>query len=70
MSLIVKNLKMPPNCLECPFSIDNECRALEVSKKQKSSLIWNKRPSWCPLMYYEENEEARTTKGGSKNGRG
>lgn len=50
MSLIVKNLKMPANCLECPFSIDDECRALSPDKKQNGPLVWNMRPIWCPLI--------------------
>lgn len=62
MSLVVKNLKMPANCIECPFSIDDECRALPPTKKQKYPIVWNMRPNWCPLREYNSGDNRKVAK--------
>lgn len=55
MSIIIKGMKMPASCTDCPL-FENKyrfhgCHAKEESFNDKS--MWNfkgSRPSWCPLI--------------------
>ena len=47
MSIIIKGMKMPPNCFLCPLSVLNGERLFcEVTKDE---VVRSKIPSDCPL---------------------
>ena len=60
MSVIVKDLKMPNDCVMCPMVHWNACGDLTgcdvvpgkkyVSKNDKDYWESNERPKWCPLI--------------------
>lgn len=52
MSILVKGMKMPRCCMECPFYTTGACRALMV-------LFWDgfniaARAKECPLVEFDE----------------
>ena len=50
MSIIIKNMKMPESCCECPCcdSVDLDCRI--TCDKVPWDIKDERRPVWCPLI--------------------
>lgn len=57
MSVLIKNMKMPESCLDCPCSLNLFfCRACGGRKIDQTGIrheddnIIVTRPDWCPLV--------------------
>ena len=55
MSIVVKGMKMPPCCMECPLEIGGRCGGLCGEYLPRDFRGLEDRPRFCPL---EENESA------------
>ena len=44
--IIIKNMDMPNNCVECEFEHFNRCQLARRASARVESLD---RPDWCPL---------------------
>lgn len=60
--MIKINMEMPENCEKCRM-VDEEFAYCHAKGNQNSWECWdeldngkNKRPSWCPLIEVQENE--------------
>lgn len=53
MSVLIKDMDMPENCIDCPFDILNKCFATSREDCKVESLD---RPEWCPLVPGEPQE--------------
>ena len=50
MELIIKGMGMPANCLECRFSHDGRCLAMDCELEENEvGEIGGTKPGWCPL---------------------
>jgi len=58
MAVIIKNLQIPKNCLECRIDCDEFLRITDNPEYYKERDIMRKtRPDWCPIIGYVEDEK-------------
>ena len=55
MSVVVKGMKMPENCLKCPMQFGGWCYAAppEIDERVASTVdeaVEKGKPEWCPLV--------------------
>ena len=52
MSLLIKGMKMPDKCLNCPFMIsrDNDDCVLQSTEANELAVTWEDLKSGCPLV--------------------
>ena len=58
MSVLIKGMKMPKSCLDCPCNLNlffcKVCGGREITDQTsittKNDVITVSRPDWCPLM--------------------
>ena len=51
MSVIIKGMEMPENCLRCPI------REMDYCQVTSKPCTWTERPPHCPLENLPENRE-------------
>lgn len=62
MSILVKGMKMPRTCIECPMQFGGFCgvQPADVDESRVFPTVdecWEKgKPEWCPLSEFDENE--------------
>ena len=56
MSVIIKGMKMPDRCLDCPFMIsrDNDDCILQSGVANELAVTWDDLKSGCPLVEIPE----------------
>ena len=56
MSVLVKGMKMPDKCLNCPFMIsrDNDDCILQSTEANELAVTWEDLKSGCPLVEVPE----------------
>lgn len=64
MSVLIKDMKMPESCLDCPCSLHLffclACDGREIDRtgiRNKDGNIVVIKPDWCPLVEVPEEEE-------------
>ena len=51
MSILIKDMKMPESCLNCPLETDyGTCGHFNGANYAKYQTEYNSRPVWCPLV--------------------
>lgn len=51
MSILIKGMKMPESCLNCPLETDyGTCGHFNGADYAKYSTEYSSRPVWCPLV--------------------
>jgi len=50
MSIVIKGMKMPKNCLNCDFSdTDGDC-SCRSKEPYECEFAMKERPDWCPII--------------------
>lgn len=50
MSVLIRGMKMPKNCAECPCLDDEYFWCKAVNRQPDDENIIERRPDWCPLI--------------------
>lgn len=64
MSILIRDMEMPTSCAVCDWgSYVGNGRAMcsKTSMTEKTDIMSNRRPDWCPLIEIEFNEEQFNT---------
>jgi hypothetical protein len=60
MSILIKGMRMPENCIKCPMQFGGMCYVMpaEVDESRVAPTVeeaWKKgKPDWCPLVEIPE----------------
>ena len=69
MSILIKGMRMPENCIKCPMQFGGMCYVMpaEVDESRVAPTVedaWKQgKPDWCPLVEIPEPQEGHWIEG-------
>lgn len=68
MSVLIKNMTMPKNCIECPMQFGGWCYVCppDIDERVAETVeeaVKQGKPDWCPLVEIEGDDVAPVTHG-------
>lgn len=63
MSVLIRNMDMPKNCISCRLRHSNDCLAILCNGQEEDGVLEynNYRPEWCPLFEIQEKTAKNKT---------